>query len=882
MLFACLALSCGGNGGNRNGSSENNMVLSVTATAGGSVSIVPDQTSYVFGETVMLTAVADPGFRFSSWGDDLTGASNPVSIVMDANKTVTAIFDADTVPPQISNVQVTPDETSATITWKTNEPATSVVDYGEIATYELGTIEELTLVTDHRIVLSGLSADTVHHYQILSEDGYGNTGGIADAVFTTTAPRGGASGILSDDFNVCALDTGLWTLVDPVGDAAFAVAGSGSGDVQLEISVPAGTSHDPWSVNEAARLMQTAADTDFEIEVKFDSLVTQQYQEQGLIVEESSSNWLRFDVYSDGSQTMLLAASVVGGTPDTKINTTITTAAPVYLKVLRNGDVWDFSYSYDGVAWTLGTSFTHALSVSSVGPCAGNFGSGASAPAHTAVVDYFFNTADPIVPEDGTTLFSNALLSANTSGPGVVTIKPDQSTYICGETATLTAVPDAGYQFAGWSGDLTGTSNPASVVMNGDKTVTATFKVDDTPPVISNVQMVTGETMATITWQTDEPATSIVDYGETDTYELGAMEDLTLQSSHELVLTGLTDGQFYHYRITSVDGNGNASQTSDQTFTAGIPPGSPVIDIWYGNEQTFGQIGTPQQWVNILGNVSDSDGISSLTYSLNGGPTNTLSIGSDNARLENPGDINVEIAVSDLDDGANQVIIRAIDGVGNPVQKTVVVNYQNGNVWPSPYTIDWSAAGSIQDVAQVVDGHWRIENGMVRTVSSGYDRLIAIGDVTWSNYEVTVPIIVHSVTNDYLYTPIIGILAGWQGHTADGNQPSTQWWPLGAIGSYSFDPIPQLQLWLKYNKISETDAPLTLQLETEYIVKMRSERDSLDGIYSVKIWKATDLEPVGWDRVATESNDDQTTGSIVLLAHEVDASFGNVAIVPLP
>jgi len=42
------------------------------------------------------------------------------------------------------------------------------------------------------------------------------------------------------------------------------------------------------------------------------------------------------------------------------------------------------------------------LVVSQVGVFAGNFGSGGSpAPAHTALVDYFFNTASPIIPEDG-------------------------------------------------------------------------------------------------------------------------------------------------------------------------------------------------------------------------------------------------------------------------------------------------------------------------------------------------------------------------------------------------------------------------------------------------------------------------------------------------
>ena len=45
-------------------------------------------------------------------------------------------------------------------------------------------------------------------------------------------------------------------------------------------------------------------------------------------------------------------------------------------------------------------------------------------------------------------------------------------------TATLAATPAPGYLFAGWSGDATGTVNPLSVLMDADKTVTATFTPD--------------------------------------------------------------------------------------------------------------------------------------------------------------------------------------------------------------------------------------------------------------------------------------------------------------------------------------------------------------------------------------------------------------------
>lgn len=48
--------------------------------------------------------------------------------------------------------------------------------------------------------------------------------------------------------------------------------------------------------------------------------------------------------------------------------------------------------------------------------------------------------------------------------------------YTLNTSVTLTAAPDQGYVFDHWSGDLTGTANPATIVMNANKTVTAVLR----------------------------------------------------------------------------------------------------------------------------------------------------------------------------------------------------------------------------------------------------------------------------------------------------------------------------------------------------------------------------------------------------------------------
>ncbi len=70
------------------------------------------------------------------------------------------------------------------------------------------------------------------------------------------------------------------------------------------------------------------------------------------------------------------------------------------------------------------------------------------------------------------------VLTINLIGSGLVAMSPDQATHAHGTSVTLTATPATGYAFTGWSGALTGTANPASITMDADKTVTATFTGD--------------------------------------------------------------------------------------------------------------------------------------------------------------------------------------------------------------------------------------------------------------------------------------------------------------------------------------------------------------------------------------------------------------------
>ncbi len=65
--------------------------------------------------------------------------------------------------------------------------------------------------------------------------------------------------------------------------------------------------------------------------------------------------------------------------------------------------------------------------------------------------------------------------NAGTAGSG--TIDPEQGTSIFNEgtEVTITATPNSGYIFIGWSGDASGTNNPIIITMDSDKSITANF-----------------------------------------------------------------------------------------------------------------------------------------------------------------------------------------------------------------------------------------------------------------------------------------------------------------------------------------------------------------------------------------------------------------------
>ena len=352
---------------------------------------------------------------------------------------------ADVTPPTNSGVGVSAGAVAATVSWSTNEPATSQVSYGTTTAYG-STAGPTGLRTAHQVTLSGLQCATLYHFQIQSRDAANNTATTADSTFTAAACPGQ---IRSDEFNLAALDTNIWSFVNPLGDGTVVVNGG-----RASIGVPAGVAHDIWSgVNTVPRLVQGVPNSDFEVEVKFDSAVTTGYQQQGIVVEQDADDLLRLEFHHDGGGTWLFAAAVTAGTASTKHFSAVTGGAPKYLRVKRVGNTWTLRHSSDGATWSVGATFTQALTVRGIGPFAGNGGS--SPPAFTSVVDYFRE----VLPDLTAPIVTGVAVT-----PGPISARVAWTTNEAASSAVAYG-PTSAYEFG--TASLGGTRTSHSVLVHG-------------------------------------------------------------------------------------------------------------------------------------------------------------------------------------------------------------------------------------------------------------------------------------------------------------------------------------------------------------------------------------------------------------------------------
>ena len=397
-------------------------------------------------------------------------------------------------------------DNSAVITWTTDTASSSLVNYGITTSYGSSSALNPAPATTHAVTLSGLSANTLYNFDVVSSALSSNLITSANLRFATLS----TSPIIGDINVIYLTSTGVtinWTTDLPSTGMVNYGTNTNYGSSTAIISTP------------------TTAHT-------------------------VTLNGLTPSVTYDFS----VVSSAGSGAQSTSSNQTFTTAATDTAPSLGSVASWGITNSSAVVSWST------------------------DVPANTSLAY-------------GTT-------------PALGQLTPVQTTLAASHGVTLTGLsPATTYYFVAISTGSNGASGYSTLY---------NFTTLGTPaqaPLISAVASSNlTTTSATITWTTDVPSNSLVNYGTTTNYGFSAI-DSSLTKVHSVTLTGLVPGTLYAYQVVS------ASPTGVSTFGADLSG----FTIWaWGDSQTLGgadgsTISYPSSLSSDLGVTVNNEGVGGNT-----------------------------------------------------------------------------------------------------------------------------------------------------------------------------------------------------------------------------------------------------------------------------
>ena len=435
-----------------------NRTLALTAT-NGSVTTNPNPTNgvYVDGTVVILTATPNTGYQFDGWSGDATGNTNPLSVTMDADKSVTALF-------SLMQRTLTTTSTNGTIT----------ADIQPInGTYDNGIAVELTATPNTGYQFDGWSGDVTGNTNPLSVtmDADKSVTAMFSSIQQTLSLTAVNGSITADAQPINGTyDNGTVVTLTATPNANYTFAGW-SGDT-TEITNPLSVTMDAdksitaiFSINQllvtttavngtiTANIQPTNGTYDFGTIVEFTATPAAGYQFDGWS-GDVTGNMNPLSVTMDADKSITAMFSLIQRTlTTTASNGTITADVQPTNGTYNNGTVVsltatpDTNYQFDGWSGDA-TGNANPLSV--------------TLDANKGVTAMF-------------SLIQRTLTITAVNGTVTASPSPTNGTYANGTVVTLTATADTGFGFVEWTGDATATTNIITVTMDADKAVVANF-----------------------------------------------------------------------------------------------------------------------------------------------------------------------------------------------------------------------------------------------------------------------------------------------------------------------------------------------------------------------------------------------------------------------
>jgi uncharacterized repeat protein (TIGR02543 family) len=429
--------------------------LDYAAGTGGSLTGDTSQVVDYGQDGTAVTAVPDTGYHFVDWSDGSTANPRTDTNVM-ANVNVTATFAVDTFTLDYA----------AGADGSMSGDTSQVVDYGQDGT-------AVTAVPD-----------TGYHFVDWSDGSTANprtdTNVTADVNVTATFA-----------INTYTLDYVAGTGGSLTGDASQVVNYGADGTAVTAVP-DTGYHFVDWSDGSTANpRTDTNITADVDVTANFEEIPPGQYV---LAAYTAGSGSVTLNpaggVYDEGTDVNLTAVPAAGWTFDHWSGNLTGSDNPATITIDGDKSV-TAHFTQDTYVLTVTPSGDGSVAVDPAGPY--TYGDEVELTA-TADPGWTFdhwsgdltgsdNPATITMDEDKTITATftqdEYTLTVSAEGDGSVSKDPDQTSYHYGDEVELTATADPGWTFDHWSGDLAGSDNPATITMDGDKTVTAHFTQDE-------------------------------------------------------------------------------------------------------------------------------------------------------------------------------------------------------------------------------------------------------------------------------------------------------------------------------------------------------------------------------------------------------------------
>src|SRR5215217_4625908 len=506
-----------------------------------------------------------------------------------------ASYGTDTTPPAISTLKAEPGaDGSATISWTTDEPSDSRVEYGTSASSLDQSASDATRTTSHSLKLTGLQADTTYYYRVSSTDADNNTAtsppsGQAPASFQSPPP--GFTDTTVADFSAGSVGTNSYVsqtadgevILNPTVGAEFSGAG-----------LPAGWTSTPWSAGGTSTVSNGSLSVDgaragtdalygpgrsLEFAATFGA---SGFQHVGLGVDYNGVPWAMFSTGGGSLPVGLYARTNGPAQTDTPI-TGVDPSTPHLYRIEWKPD--SVVYYVDGTQVA-----SHSIAITSqMRPLASDFNVGGPSVS----VDWL-----RMSPYAASGTFESRVFDSGKSASDWLKLdstpqKPTGTNAGFETRSGNTATPDStwsAWEAIGADGTIASPSGRyvqyRANLSTTDASATPSVQQvtigygaggpDITAPAISALDAKPAEDgSATISWTTDEPSDSRVEYGTSASSLDQSASDATRTTSHSLKLTGLQADTTYYYRVSSTDADNNTATSppsGEQPSNFVMPP----------------------------------------------------------------------------------------------------------------------------------------------------------------------------------------------------------------------------------------------------------------------------------------------------------------------